>query len=115
MDAGFHILNFLGDTSPFLRPAPGEASFDLLKLVRRELILEIRAAIQEAKKLRTATHREGVAFKRNGQNYRTNLEVVPIPGRSPKGADFLVLFQNHLPEHRRGAPPRTEIEQGEGS
>jgi two-component system, chemotaxis family, CheB/CheR fusion protein len=94
VDADLHIINFQGDTSPFLRPAPGEASFDILKLVRPELILETRAAIQEAKKLGTAAHREGIPFKRNGQIHRTDLEVVPIPGRSPRGVDFLVLFQN---------------------
>ncbi|HXW13382.1 MAG TPA: chemotaxis protein CheB [Terriglobia bacterium] len=99
VDAGFHILNFLGDTSPFLQPAPGEASLDLLKLVRQELILEVGAAIQEAKKLRTAARREGVPFKRGSRNYRTDLEVVPIPGRSPRGVDFLVLFRNLLPQH----------------
>ena len=108
VDADMHVVNFQGDTSPFLRPAAGEASFELLKLVRPELILETRSAIQEAKKQGMPARREGIPYKRNGYLYRTDLEVVPVAGRTPKGADFLVLFQNPRPEaaenQKTGAP-----------
>jgi two-component system CheB/CheR fusion protein len=97
VDPDLRLVHFQGDTSPFLKPTPGEASFHLLKLVRPELILEIRAAIQEAKKRGTPAHREGVRFKHDSQMHQTDLEAVPIRGRSTKGADFLVLFPNHLP------------------
>ncbi len=98
VDGDLHILHFQGDTGPFLGPAQGEASFELLKLVRPELILETRAAIQEAKKLGIPAHREGIPFTRNGQTYRLDVEAVPVPGRSRKSVDFLVLFQNQRPE-----------------
>lgn len=98
VDANLHVLSFQGDTSPFLRPATGGASFDLLKLLRPELILETRTAILEAKKEGATSHRKGIPYKRNGQVYRTDLEVVPIHGRTPKQADFLLLFQNPRPE-----------------
>src|SRR2546423_15342046 len=44
------ILQFRGQTGTYLEPAAGEASFNLLKMVRRGLLSELRAAIQEAKK-----------------------------------------------------------------
>lgn len=93
VDADMRVINFQGDTSPYLRPASGEASFELLKLLRPELILETRSAIQEAKKQGVPARRESIPYKRNGNVIRTDVEVVPIPGRSPKGVDFLVLFQ----------------------
>ncbi len=94
VDADMRIINFQGDTSPYLRPAAGEASFEILKLIRPELLLETRSAIQEAKKHGAPAVRESLPYKRNGQVYRTDLEVVPIVGRTPKGVDFLILFQN---------------------
>lgn len=97
VDSRLRIIHFQGDTSAFLRPASGEPSFDLLKLVRPELMLEIRAAIQEAKKLDTPARREGIPFKRNGKVHRTNLEIAPIEFPSGNGMVYLVLFQNRYP------------------
>ncbi|HXY08277.1 MAG TPA: chemotaxis protein CheB [Terriglobales bacterium] len=94
VDAGLQVVHFQGDTSPFLKPAPGEASFSLPKLVAAPLMLEIRAAIHESKKSGALARREGVRLKRDGHTYVTDLEVVPIEGRMPKSSDFLVLFQN---------------------
>ena len=98
VDAEMRVINFQGDTGPFLRPAAGEASFDILKLVRPELVLETRLAIQEAKKQGAPSRRESIPYKRNGDVYRIDVEAVPISGRTPKGVDFLVLFQNPRPE-----------------
>jgi two-component system CheB/CheR fusion protein len=106
VDSEMRIINFQGDTSPFLRPAAGEASFEFLRLVRPELILETRSAIQEAKKQGVPARRESVPYKRNGQICHTDVEVVPIPGRTRKGVDFLVLFQAPRPSlAAKGAGP----------
>jgi two-component system, chemotaxis family, CheB/CheR fusion protein len=112
VDGNLQVLFFQGDTSPFLKPALGEASFNLLKLVRPDLMLEIRSAIQQAKKSGAARH-ESVRFKRNGGTNLVDLEVVPIAGRLAKNADFVVLFQNLRPavpgEKQRGkAEPRSK-------
>jgi PAS domain S-box-containing protein len=77
-----------------LKPAHGEATLNLLKLVASPLSLEIRTAIHEAGKSRTPVRRDGLQFKRNGHTSVVDLEVVPIEGRTPSNADFLVLFPN---------------------
>jgi len=97
VDGSLQIVHFQGDTSPVIRPATGEASFSLVKLVAPPLMLEIRGAIQEAKKSGAPVRHENVRFKRNGDMSITDLEVVPIEGRTPKSSDFLVLFQNLRP------------------
>ena len=44
------ILQFRGDTSYFLRPAPGKASLNLLQMSREGLLMDLRAAIAQAQK-----------------------------------------------------------------
>src|SRR6266576_1202828 len=93
VDPSLQVLFFQGDTSPFLKPALGEASFSLLKLARPDLMLQIRAAVQKAKRS-GAARRENVRFKRDGESILVDVEVVPIAGRLTKDSDFVVLFQN---------------------
>ena len=111
VDSNMEIVHFQGDTSPFLKPAPGEASLNVLKLVRPELMFEVRRTIQESKKSATTILRENIRFKRNGDMNLIDLEVVPIEGRLEKGADFVVLFSNERPspaEKGRSASGRKE-------
>ena len=97
INAGLQILHFQGDTSPFLRPVSGESSFSLVKLVRPELMLEIRTAIHEVRKSGAAVRHENIRFKRNGDANLVDLEVVPVEGRAPKGENFVVLLQDLRP------------------
>ncbi|MEJ2008408.1 MAG: PAS domain S-box protein, partial [Acidobacteriota bacterium] len=121
VDSRLRIIHFQGDTSSFLRPASGEPSFDLLKLVRPELMLEIRAAVKDAKKLGTPARREGISFKRNGKVHQTDIEIVPIESPTGKGMVYLVLFQNQRPSveekltaaSAQKATRRAEIEEKE--
>lgn len=121
VDPRLRIIHFQGDTSSFLRPASGEPSFDLLKLVRPELMLEIRSAVQEAKKLGIPARREGISFKRNGKVHRTDIEIVPIESPTGKGTVYLVLFRNQrasieeklTPASVKKAAMKAEIEERE--
>ncbi len=45
------ILQFRGDTSPYLSPAPGKPSFNLLQMAKVKLRIALRTAIHQAKKL----------------------------------------------------------------
>src|SRR5262249_30218058 len=60
------VLQFRGDPSAYLRPAPGRASFDLMRMAREGLMVELRSAIQEARKTQAAVSQEGVTVKSNG-------------------------------------------------
>ena len=53
------ILHFRGDTSPYLRPAPGQATFNLSQMLREELQLGLRAAVQEARRADAAFAEKG--------------------------------------------------------
>jgi len=64
-----------------------------LKLVRKELALDLHTALHRAKKEETPVRREGIRFPQDGGSKTINLEVIPMKGRHAKGADFLILIE----------------------
>ena len=86
------ILQFRGETSPYLRPPLGEPSFNLLKMIRPSLLVDVRAAIEEAKE-------QNVAIKRQQLNLEdvpagdVSLEVIPFNVSMSQERCFLVLFE----------------------
>ena len=72
------VLQFRGRTGPYLEPAPGTASLDLLRMVREGLLSEVRAAINRAKTENTPVRREGVPIKEAGRLRQINVEVIPL-------------------------------------
>ncbi|HTR52744.1 MAG TPA: CheR family methyltransferase [Kofleriaceae bacterium] len=48
IDENQNVIQFRGDTGPYLAPAPGIATLNVLKLVRPELMLELRTTLQRA-------------------------------------------------------------------
>lgn len=109
VDDTLEILQFRGSTGPYLEPAAGKASFNLLNMARPGLAMELRAAIRQARKQGLPARREGVLFRTDSATGQVDLEVVPLKGRaglapaSPSEAYFLVLF-----EPARVVPPAIE-------
>jgi PAS domain S-box-containing protein len=93
VDPDLYIVHFHGDTSPYLAPATGEASFHLLRMVRPELVVDLRTSIHQAKKAGIAVRKEGVTFKHNGATRTVDLAVTPVKGRHSKESELLVVFQ----------------------
>src|SRR6185295_13803204 len=104
VDAGLEILQFRGDTAPYLAPAPGKASLNLLKMAREGLVVALRAAINKARKAGTSVREEGLRVKSNGGTREVNLEVVPVKGSSEGGGAFLVLFEKPAPSPETARP-----------
>lgn len=91
IDSEAQILQFRGDTSGYLRPPSGKASFDLLKMAREGLMMPLRATINKAKKENRPARRDNVRLKRNGQTRPVSLEVIPL--RNVKDRAYLVWFK----------------------
>jgi two-component system, chemotaxis family, CheB/CheR fusion protein len=87
------ILQFRGDTGPYLRPAPGEASLNLLKMVSEDLVTELRTAIHQAKKEDIPVRKEGLRVKHNKRIKYINVEVVPFKAHASGERCFLVLLE----------------------
>lgn len=98
------ILQYRGHTGHFLEPPPGEATHNLAKMVREGLLLDLHAAIYEARKKNTTVTKERTRVKSNGGFKQVNLKVTPIQA-SPTERYFLILFEEAAPAQTdRGRP-----------
>lgn len=89
----FEVLQFRGRTSPYLEAPPGAPGFNLLKMAREGLLVELRSAVLKARKSGTRVRREDVHMRRDGTSGRVNLEVIPIHDPTTKARYYLVLFE----------------------
>jgi two-component system CheB/CheR fusion protein len=88
------ILQFRGQTSRYLQPAPGRPSFNLLKMAKEELRLELRSSVYQAKKQAIATKKEGIRIKEENKFRMVNIHVIPLPILGAGEDFFLVLFED---------------------
>ena len=86
------ILHFRGDTSPYLRPAPGKATFNLLRMLREDLVYELRAAIHKVRRGGDAIRKDGIRIQHEGRAREVSVSIQPLAGPSPRKRFFLLLF-----------------------
>jgi len=91
------ILQFRGRTSAFLEPAPGTASFNLLKMAREGLLAELRAALLSARKRGKPVRRDGIRVGSDGKSIIASLEVIPFVNAHNERY-CLVMFEQAVPE-----------------
>lgn len=92
INADLEILQFRGETGPYLAPSSGKASLNLYKMCREGLLVPLRAALQKSKRDEAPVHKEGLRVKSNGGYRDVNLEVIPVGENEGQGNCFLVLF-----------------------
>jgi len=86
------ILHFRGQTSPYLEPAPGRATLNLIKMAKEGLKLELRTALHQAKKRGVLVRKEGLQIREGEQVREVNIDVIPFNVRGWEERYFLVLF-----------------------
>src|SRR2546425_1881255 len=99
------ILQFRGHTSPYLEPAPGAASLNLLKMAREGLLMELRVAIDKARKQNAPVRRERLSIKQDGRMAQVTLQVIPMSGPA-RERNYLVLFERVPPSRETSVPGR---------
>jgi two-component system CheB/CheR fusion protein len=107
IDETMTVLQFRGRTSPYLEPAPGMASLDLLRMLREGLLAEVRAAVNQAKTEDVAVTRQALRTTDEGAAEPVRLEVIPFKVPPAGARFFLILFQGEA-EARAAPPPRAE-------
>lgn len=93
----FDILQFRGHTGPFLDPAPGAANFNLLKVARFELHINLKRALYQARSERMRVTTD-ITYQKEGTPFLVKVDVVPLQDPDTKLHCFLVLF------HRMPSP-----------
>jgi two-component system CheB/CheR fusion protein len=102
------ILQYRGDTSPYLAPAPGKASLNLLKMLREGLLVGVRAAVLRAGKEGASVREEGLRVKSDEGSREVAIEVIPIKGGGSKESGFLILFEDARARREAEAPAGTQ-------
>ncbi len=87
------ILQFRGQTGPYIEPAPGGASLNLLKMARQDLALELREMLHQAIGSKTTVRKENIHTRHGGSSQTLNLQVIPLQGTEMAEHCFLVLFE----------------------
>lgn len=85
------VVQFRGRTAPFLEPAPGMASLDVMRMLREGLLAEVRAAVTHAKVQNTAVTREA-ALLDGDHRQPVGIEVIPFKVPPSGVRFFLILF-----------------------
>jgi len=87
------IVQFRGQVNPYLNPAPGRASLELLRLVQEGLVHDLRLALSLARKRHAVVRRENVLFRAPEGLRRLALEVIPIRAPGASLTNYFVLFE----------------------
>jgi two-component system CheB/CheR fusion protein len=111
----FEVAQFRGKTSPYLEPAPGKASLNLLKMLREGLLLEVRNAVQKVKRTGEAVKKKNVAVKQHQGFVDVDFDILPLPP-TLQGRYYLMLFRESLhapalPKRRGAAESDHQVEQ----
>ena len=93
IDSNLQIRHFIGNITPFLIPAEGEASFNLTKMAGEGLMPDLYFAIEEVKKKKTKVRKKNIIFKQNKKTIRTDICIIPVPDTTSSEINFLLLFE----------------------
>ncbi|WP_317042846.1 CheR family methyltransferase [Chitinophaga filiformis] len=91
------ILQFRGEVSTFLEPAPGKASLNLLKMAKQGLAFELRSAVHKVNKSNQPFKKSGLEIKTKGGLQQVSIEVLPLPSETEEKLCVIIfeeLFAN---------------------
>ncbi|MEG4029258.1 MULTISPECIES: chemotaxis protein CheB [unclassified Microcoleus] len=97
INAASEIVQFRGQTNAYLEPAPGRASFSLLRMAKEGLRVELRTAIQQASQQKQPIARAGLQVKEGEIIRQIRINVIPFQAGAVAKNYFLVLFQEESP------------------
>ncbi len=99
----FEIIQYRGNTSPYIMPPHGRASLNLLKVVRNELKAEIRRLVQEAKQNGLVSSGKTFRIPVNGTSKLTRVHVTPI--KLTSNQRFILVTIKEIEEEKAKNPP----------
>jgi two-component system, chemotaxis family, CheB/CheR fusion protein len=95
INSAMEVIQFRGETAPYLAPAPGKPSLNLLKLARGGLAVELRTLIGAARKKGGSVRKIGISFEGEGQKRVLNISILPLGEKdSEDKLFFVVLFDD---------------------
>jgi two-component system CheB/CheR fusion protein len=103
------IVQFHGKTGAYLEPPSGQPSFSLARMAREGLLVDLRSALDTAKKTNGTVRKEGLQIRSEAGTRQVNLEVLPLRGPSAQERLYVVVFEEPVQKravleliHRKG-------------
>jgi two-component system CheB/CheR fusion protein len=96
IDNDLNIIQFRGETGPYLEHASGPPSLNLRRVARPELLVELSPAIDEAREHGRQARREGLS---TGDRNNVAIEVIPLLVATERQS-YLIVFEE--PERSSG-------------
>lgn len=93
VDHNLEILQFRGQVSPYLEPAPGRASLNLLRMAKEQLRRDLQSAIYQAKQQNLPVKREGLQVREGTRLRQVAIHITPFQVGETQEC-FLVLFED---------------------
>ncbi len=93
IDADMNIVQFRGQTGNYFEPAAGKPSFNLFKMIKPELMVELRAAVHRARQQQDIVRQEGLRLTTATGVKTIDLEIIPFRVGIIDRLYLLVLFQ----------------------
>jgi len=105
VNANMDILHFQGRIKHFLEPMAGQASLNLFKMIRSELVPILRKAVLLATTKNAPVRQENLIFEIEGSYVKINIEVVPLnPLASGELRNLIIFFEEVTQSLKRSAP-----------
>src|SRR5262249_24020483 len=86
------ILQFRGQLTPYLAPAAGAATMNLFKLIRPEMVADLRYLINAAGRQNAPVKKDQLFLKQDGLQKRFKIRVVPLSVPTHNGERFFSIF-----------------------
>jgi two-component system CheB/CheR fusion protein len=96
VDINLEILQFRGQTSPYLEPTPGRASLNLLRMAKEELRRELQTGIYQARQQKLSIKREGIQVREGERIRQIAINITPFQIGETQEC-YLVLFEDAPP------------------
>ncbi len=93
------IIQFFGNTSSYLSPVAGKASFNVLKMIREDLLVDVRSLLQQVKKTEKTAVKTGITIYNNKVQHEVSIEIVPK--KIATELYYLVVFKEEMIIHPR--------------
>ena len=78
IDSELRVLEFRGRTSAYLEQPAGAASLDFLRMIREDLLTDVRTVLEEAMKSEAPAKRQSMVIDDAGRSEHLTIEVIPF-------------------------------------
>ena len=93
IDSDLRVLEFRGRTGAYLEQPTGAASLDFLRMIREDLLTDVRTALEQAMKSEAPAKRQSMVTNDAGRSEHLTIEVIPFHAPPSQERFFHVLFR----------------------